>query len=51
MRGHPDGPVVRTCRGYRFDPWLGSKIPHAVWHGFKKKKVNSQLWGVVGREP
>ena len=38
----PDSPVVRTpcfhCREHGVNPWLGTKIPHAVWHGQKKKK-------------
>ena len=40
----PGGPVVRTpcfhCRGNGFD-W-GTRIPHAVWHGQKKKKVKKE---------
>jgi len=35
------GPVVKTlcfhCRGRGFHLWLG-KIPHAAWHGQKKKE-------------
>ena len=38
----PGSPTVRTphfhCRGYRLDPWLGSKIPQAMQYGQKKKK-------------
>ena len=45
LRSHhqdgPGGPVVKTplfhCRGHGFDPWSGTKIPHATWHGQKKK--------------
>lgn len=31
------------CRGYKFGPWLGYKIPHAVvaWPKKKKKKSKS----------
>lgn len=40
--GRPCGPVVKTllfhCRGHRFDPWLGTKIPHALQHGQKKRE-------------
>ena len=45
----PGGPVVKTprfhCRGHGFDPWLGTKIPHAVQRGqnFLKR------WGGEGR--
>ena len=30
------------CRGHRFDPWWGDKIPHVVWHSKKKKKEEEQ---------
>ena len=33
-RDFPGGPVAKTpcsqCRGPRFDPWSGNKIPHAA---------------------
>ena len=33
-RDFPGGPAVKTlcsqCRGPRFDPWLGTKIPHTA---------------------
>ena len=36
-------PVVETlcfhCKGYELDPGQGTKIPHAVQHGQKKKKI------------
>ena len=36
----PGSPVVTTpsfqCKGRRFDPWSGTKIPHATWHGQSK---------------
>ena len=36
----PGSPDVTTlsfqCKGRRFDPWSGTKIPHAAWHGQKK---------------
>ena len=39
------GPVVKTlsfhCRGHRFDPCWGARIPHAVHCGKKKKKNGS----------
>ena len=39
----PGGPVVRTlhfhCRGLGFDPWLGTKIPKAMWRGLKKRLI------------
>ena len=38
----PGSPVVRTphfhCRGYRFDPWLGTKIPQAMQGSQLKKR-------------
>ena len=33
------------CRGCRFDPWLGTKTPHAPW---PKKKKNSQTNSMHG---
>ena len=43
-RNFPDGPVVSAlcfhCRGLGFRP----EIPHAAWHGKKKKKKN--LFGI-----
>ena len=35
----PGSPEVTTpsfqCKGRRFNPWSGTKIPHAIWHGQK----------------
>ena len=37
----PGDPVLKIlsfkCWGCRFDPWSGTKIPHAMWHGQKKR--------------
>ena len=30
------------CRGQGFDPWLGTKIPHATWHGWNIEEKNLQ---------
>ena len=39
----PGGPVVKTlyfhCRGHGFDPWWGTKIPHAPQYSRKKKRL------------
>ena len=39
----PGSPVVKTpCfqrRGHGLDPWSGTKIPYAVWHGRKQNKI------------
>ena len=38
----PGGPVVGIqcfhCCGPQLDPWLGTKIPQAMWHSWKKSK-------------
>ena len=38
----PGSPVVKTlhfqCKGCKFDLWLGTRIPHAAWHGQKTNK-------------
>ena len=38
----PCDPLVKMlcfqCRGHGFDSWLGTKIPHAMGHGQKKKR-------------
>ena len=38
----PGGPVVNAlcfhCSGHGFDPWSGTKIPHAAQRGQKNKK-------------
>ena len=40
----PGGAVVKTlwfhCKGHKFDPWLGPKIPHITQHTTKKEKTN-----------
>lgn len=44
-RNSPGGPVDKTqcfhCEGhefnYEFDPWLGTKIAHAMWSGQNKR--------------
>ena len=39
----PNGPAVKTpsfhCRGHRFKPWSGTKIPHAAWLGLQASKL------------
>ena len=62
-RDFPDGPVVKTHRrAYSFDPWLGNKVLHAMWHGQKKKKEyvlwilqfkksTSSIWQRRGKKP
>ena len=55
-RDFPSSSVVKTpcfhCRGHRFYFWLRTKIPHAVWHGQKKKKKiiskrNAIKWSIL----
>ena len=45
------GPVVKTlsfhCRGHRFDPCWGARIPHAVQCGQKNKKGSYCLFFVI----
>ena len=46
LKDFPDSPVVKIlrfqCRGrVGLIPGLGTKIPHAEWHGQKKKKKKS----------
>ena len=44
-REFPDG-LCSQCRGHGFDPWLGTKIPHAVQHSQKiklKKNVDNLI--------
>ena len=40
-RDFSGGSVVKTscfrCRGHGFDPWLGTKIPHATQHSQNKQ--------------
>ena len=36
-----------TCRGQMFDPWSGTKIPHAVQCG-KKKYFSHKIYDLVG---
>ena len=42
QRDLPGGPVVKTlrfhCRGMCSIPGQGPKIPHATWHGQKKRE-------------
>ena len=41
------GPVVRTphfhCRRHKFNPWWGTKILRASWHGEAKKNNNNKI--------
>ena len=52
VRDFPGGPVVKTLRfywmGHRFDPWLGTKIPHATRRG--QKQTNKKEWRKSERE-
>ena len=60
LREFPGSPVVRTprtpcfhCRGPGLIPGQGTKVPHDVWHGQKKKKkkrvkLRWMGWMVVG---
>ena len=54
------GPVVKTpcfhCKCCGFDPGQGNKIPHAMWHGKKKKKdsqvihMYSHIWETMSKK-
>ena len=48
LQGLPWQPVVKTpgfhCRGRGFDPGRGTKIPHAVQCGQKKKKSRDYIF-------
>ena len=41
----PGSPVVKTLcfqhRGHGLDPWLGTKLLYAVWHGRKQNKIKN----------
>ena len=49
FRDFPGSPVVKALcfhyRGHRFDPWLGTKIPHTAWYGVAKKNTRDPLQG------
>ena len=51
-RINQSGPVVRTlcfqCKGHGFHPWLGTKIPQALWQKETRKENRLKVpqgWG------
>ena len=39
---------VLPLQGHGFDPWSGTKIPHATQHGQKEKRKKEQGEGMQG---